>query len=223
MNLRAPRHSTVVAYLALGVALSGSAYAANQLTGRDVRDASLTGRDIANSTLTGMDVRRGSIGGVDIRDGSVTRRDLRPGILVAGPPGPIGLPGPAGPAGAKGADGAARAYAGVAANGAVVEGSRNVRSAKRIGSGRYCVRLVSVIDAARAVPAVTANAFGGPTDVAGTRDDDLLVVEASSVNQDCRNAGQPNSVYVRTLEHKFENGAFVGNYLVDSAFFIVVP
>ena len=211
-----------MAYLALGVALSGSAYAANQLTGRDVRDASLTGRDIANSTLTGMDVRRGSIGGVDIRDGSVTRKDLRPGILVAGAPGPIGLPGPAGPAGAKGADGAARAYAGVAANGAVVEGARNVRSAKRIGSGRYCVRLNGV-DAARAVPAVTPNSFGAATDAAGTNDDDLLIVEASSVNQDCRNAGQPNSIYVRTLEHKFENGAFVGNYPVDSAFFIVVP
>jgi len=62
MNLRAPRHATVVAYLALGVALSGSAYAAGQLTGRDVRDASPTGRDVANSTLTGADVRSGSLG-----------------------------------------------------------------------------------------------------------------------------------------------------------------
>jgi hypothetical protein len=38
-----PSHGTVVAYLALFVALAGSSYAAMSITGRDVRDGSLTG------------------------------------------------------------------------------------------------------------------------------------------------------------------------------------
>jgi hypothetical protein len=51
-------HATVVAYLALFVALGGSAYAAATITGRDVVDRSLTGADIRNGTIRSPDVRR---------------------------------------------------------------------------------------------------------------------------------------------------------------------
>ena len=47
-----PRHATVVAYLALFVALGGSSYAAITVTGKNVKNGSLTGKDIENSSLT---------------------------------------------------------------------------------------------------------------------------------------------------------------------------
>src|SRR5688500_14679643 len=49
-------HTTVVAYLALFVALGGSAYAAATITGADVVDRSLTGVDIRNGTVRSADV-----------------------------------------------------------------------------------------------------------------------------------------------------------------------
>lgn len=45
----------VVAYLALFVALSGTAYAAAKFTGADIIDESLTGADILNGSLGGAD------------------------------------------------------------------------------------------------------------------------------------------------------------------------
>lgn len=50
-----PSHATVVAYLALFVALGGSSYAALKVTGRNVPKDALSGADIKN--LTGRDVR----------------------------------------------------------------------------------------------------------------------------------------------------------------------
>ena len=60
-------HTTVVAYLALFVALGGSAYAAATITGADVVDRSLTGVDIRNGTVRSADVA------------GVTGADLGPG------------------------------------------------------------------------------------------------------------------------------------------------
>jgi hypothetical protein len=80
-----PGHGTVVAYLALFVALGGSSYAAVAVTGRDVRDGSLTGRDIRNNSLTGRDIR--GISGHDVRNNSLTGADvanLRRGDFVPG-------------------------------------------------------------------------------------------------------------------------------------------
>jgi hypothetical protein len=60
-------HTTVVAYLALFVALGGSAYAAATITGSDIVDRSLTGADIRNGTVRSADVR------------GITGDDLGPG------------------------------------------------------------------------------------------------------------------------------------------------
>lgn len=103
-------HTVVVAWLALLVATSGSAYAV----------ATITGRDIKNETLTGRDVKNGSLTSHDIRDRTINRPDLSPALLDSlgepgpkgdqGPPGisgPAGIPGPAGPIGARGPAGPA--------------------------------------------------------------------------------------------------------------------
>ena len=71
-------HSTVAAYLALIVALGGTAYAAG-ITGADVVDKSLTGRDIRDETLRSNDINDGAVRGREIADGSVGAGDLRPG------------------------------------------------------------------------------------------------------------------------------------------------
>jgi hypothetical protein len=95
-----PRHSTVVAYLALFVALGGTSYAAirvtsknvpkDALTGADIKD--LTGADVRNNSLTGADVR--SLRSGDIANGSLLPEDFAPGQL---PKGEAGAPGPPGP------------------------------------------------------------------------------------------------------------------------------
>jgi hypothetical protein len=54
----------VVAYLALFVALGGTAVAARPLiTGTDIQDGSLTGADVENNSLTGFDVLESSLSG----------------------------------------------------------------------------------------------------------------------------------------------------------------
>jgi hypothetical protein len=64
-------HTTVVAYLALFVALGGSAYAAATITGRDVVDRSLTGADIRNGSVRSADVR--NLTGDDLGSGDPWR------------------------------------------------------------------------------------------------------------------------------------------------------
>ncbi len=83
--MAANRHATVVAYLALFTAMSGTAYAANQFTGKDIRDGTITSRDI--------------------KDGSVQARDLTRDAQQPGPPGPVGAPGTPGPQGLQGPQG----------------------------------------------------------------------------------------------------------------------
>lgn len=65
--VRGISHTTVVAYLALFVALGGSAYAAATITGSDVVDRSLTGADIRNGSVRSADVN------------NITGEDLGPG------------------------------------------------------------------------------------------------------------------------------------------------
>jgi uncharacterized protein YjbI with pentapeptide repeats len=60
-------HTTVVAYLALFVALGGTAFAA----------ATITGRDVVNNSLTGADLRDGSVRTADVR--GLTGADLGSG------------------------------------------------------------------------------------------------------------------------------------------------
>jgi hypothetical protein len=67
-----PRHTTVVAYLALFVALGGTAVAAKPLlTGADVQDGSLSGADVQDNSLSGADVQDNSLTGSDVLESSL--------------------------------------------------------------------------------------------------------------------------------------------------------
>ena len=63
---RRPAPSTVLAALALVVAMSGSAVAGGMVTGHQIK----------NGTVTGSDVKNKSLKGVDVKDGSLTLDDL---------------------------------------------------------------------------------------------------------------------------------------------------
>ena len=56
-----PRHATVVAYLALFVALRGTSYAAVVVTGKSVKDGSLTGKDVRDRSLVTKDLSKGTV------------------------------------------------------------------------------------------------------------------------------------------------------------------
>jgi hypothetical protein len=79
------RHATVVAYLALFVALGGSSYAA----------VKIGSAQIANN----------SIKSVDVKNRSLLAKDFKAGQLPAPAPGSQGLPGPKGDKGDPGANG----------------------------------------------------------------------------------------------------------------------
>jgi hypothetical protein len=49
--MKKPSHSTVVAYLALFVALGGSAYAVSKIDSGDIKNHSIEGKDVASDTL----------------------------------------------------------------------------------------------------------------------------------------------------------------------------
>jgi hypothetical protein len=66
------RHHVVAAYLALFVALGGTAIAAKPLiTGADVQDGSLTGTDVQDGSLTGADVLGNSLTGTEIDESTL--------------------------------------------------------------------------------------------------------------------------------------------------------
>ena len=108
LRSRRPSHATVVAYLALFIALGGSSYAALKVTSRNVpKDAltgadikNLTGKDVRNNSLTGADVR--NLGSGDVANGKLLAEDFAPGQLPAGPQ---GVQGPQGEKGEKGDEG----------------------------------------------------------------------------------------------------------------------
>jgi len=91
-TLPRPRHATVVAYLALGVALSGTSYAAATLSRNSVRSA-----HIKNGQVRAPDLARNAVKSSRVVDGSLLARDFKSGQLPAGPQ---GVPGPKGDAGA---------------------------------------------------------------------------------------------------------------------------
>jgi hypothetical protein len=55
-RLRLPGHGTLVAYLALFIALGGTAYAANTIGRDDIIDDSIQSVDIKNQTVTANDI-----------------------------------------------------------------------------------------------------------------------------------------------------------------------
>jgi hypothetical protein len=54
--MRVPSHTTVVAYLALFVAIGGSAYAVSKVGSVEIKNRSILGKDVADDTLGGRQI-----------------------------------------------------------------------------------------------------------------------------------------------------------------------
>jgi hypothetical protein len=85
--------SNLVGYLALFVALSGSAYAANQvgskqikrnaIKAKHIKDGKVGGAEIGDGAVTAADLAAGAVTSVDVRDRSLIGADLRNGAIRA--------------------------------------------------------------------------------------------------------------------------------------------
>ena len=96
-----PRHATVVAYLALFIALGGTSYA--------VATGSIGSPQIKDNSVRSKDIRNNEVRSKDVKDGSLVAADFDDARLPRGRPGRQGRTGPAGPAvaGPQGAQGPA--------------------------------------------------------------------------------------------------------------------
>jgi hypothetical protein len=87
---RRPSHGTVVAYLALFVALGGSAYAVNTVNSSDIVDGQVKSVDVGQNEIGSADVKDNSLNtfdvhsflGVDVVDGSLTGADIGDATLT---------------------------------------------------------------------------------------------------------------------------------------------
>ncbi|HEX5909417.1 MAG TPA: hypothetical protein VFY44_02915 [Thermoleophilaceae bacterium] len=99
-HVRRPRASTLIASLALFVALGGSATAATLITGAQIKNGSITGKDVKASSVTGADVKNGALGSADFsrstKASSKGERGTQGAAGQAGAPGGQGVPGPNG-------------------------------------------------------------------------------------------------------------------------------
>lgn len=80
-RLRRPTHATLVAYLALFVALGGSSYAAIRVGSKQIRNNSVRSADLRNNDIRGRDIRNNTLGGADI---SERRLGTVPRAILAG-------------------------------------------------------------------------------------------------------------------------------------------
>ena len=110
--MKKPSAATVIATLALFVALGGTGYAAvalapNSVGTTQLKDGAVQSSDIKDGAISSSDIANGAIGSDDIKSGSIQVSDLSKGAMNGldgkdGAPGPRGATGPAGPAGPTG-------------------------------------------------------------------------------------------------------------------------
>jgi hypothetical protein len=89
-----PTASTVIALIALFVALGGTGYATHQLARNSVGAA-----QIRSNAVGASEIRARAVGTSELRNGAVRAEDLAPGVTTSGPPGAQGERGPEGPPG----------------------------------------------------------------------------------------------------------------------------
>lgn len=78
---RKPSHSTVAAYAALFIALSGTAYAAVSIGPGQIKNDAVRSRHIDNGAVGNADLGAKSVATGEVRNGTLLRRDFRSGQL----------------------------------------------------------------------------------------------------------------------------------------------
>ena len=100
-----PQHATVIAYLALFVALGGVSYAAitlpaNSVGTKQIKKRAVTKAKLKKGAVTTAKIKSGAVTGALVKDGSLEPADF--GQLPTGPQGPQGLQGLTGLTGSPG-------------------------------------------------------------------------------------------------------------------------
>ena len=146
-GMKKPSAATVIATLALFVALGGTSYAAVALAPNSVGSA-----QIKPGGVQGSDIADGAVDGDAIKSGSISVADLSKGAMN-GLDGKDGAPGPAGPAGARGATGATGATGPAGADGSatptVIDG--NGQAVTGVTSVKYSNQEIGTIRTASVV------------------------------------------------------------------------
>jgi hypothetical protein len=81
---RRPSPAAVIAFVALMIALSGSAIAlpgTNKVDSGDIKNGTVKSKDVRDNNLKSRDVRDGALTGVDIKDGTLAGADIDEGTL----------------------------------------------------------------------------------------------------------------------------------------------
>jgi hypothetical protein len=166
-----PSPATVLAAVALLLAMAGSGYAAATLPRNSVGP-----RQLQNNTVTSSKVKNHSLLRVDFAAGQIPAGP-RGAVGPPGPPGPAGTPGargPTGPAGAPGAS-ASAAWAVVNANGSPARGS-GVVAVVHSTIGTYRVQFNKNISACAWLATIRGTSFCFvTTELFGTTTDTVLV------------------------------------------------
>lgn len=136
---------TVIACIALLVALGGTSIAAVRLARGSVgtaqlRNSSVTNAKLAASSVTTSKVRNHSLLRVDFASGQIPVGPRG----AAGPPGPPGAAGARGPTGPAGTSGTAAQWALVSGGGGIIAGSSGV-SVQHPSTGNYYVVFPSAV------------------------------------------------------------------------------
>jgi hypothetical protein len=202
---------SVLALIALFVALGGVSYAAVTINGKNIQNNSIPGKKLKNGAVTNNKVKANSLRANRLTAGA--RASLRG---ARGPQGPAGPHGAQGPQGTQGPAGTALAYAQVSPGGMepslVAARTSGFSAVTRPAGGLYCLAPTD---------AVLAQAFSGgsPTrppvasvEYGNTANQgNELIVQVRGATVDC----PANTFEVRT----YRNGA-VQN---DVAFTLIVP
>jgi hypothetical protein len=96
---RRPSPATLIAMLALFVALAESSFAEPV---RSAATALISGKQLRTNAVAGRHIRDGAVGTAEVRNGSLGLQDFEAGQLPQGPKGDAGPAGPQGPAGETG-------------------------------------------------------------------------------------------------------------------------
>jgi Collagen triple helix repeat (20 copies) len=184
---------SVLALIALFVALGGVSYAAVTINGKNIQNNSIPGKKLKNGAVTNNKVKANSLGANRLT--SAARASLRGTQGPAGPAGPAGPRGERGdrgeqgPAGTEGPAGTALAYAEVnpTTPAFVTARTSGFSAVTRPLGGRYCLEPTAAVVAQAFTggeltrPPVATVQFDGTTNPL----DDTIGVQASAESPDC--------------------------------------
>jgi hypothetical protein len=154
-----PSPATVIATLALFVALGGTSVAAVEII---VPPKSISTAKLADHAVTHSKLAANAVTTANVLNGSLLGADFAPGQIPVGPAGPQGVQGVQGLQGLRGAPGppAASLWAVVNSDGTLARGSGVVNVSHTAGTGIYDVQFSSTIAQCAWLATISQSRFG---------------------------------------------------------------